>query len=237
MAGRIEVDGLRAYVSEPKQRSSGGVLVLPTIIGIEDHLRDVCGWINEAGLTALAWDPFSSYPADMPIAERFPIGREKLEDEPCRREQITWVDYMERELGLDRIGCIGFCLGGRMVFNLCAADHRLRACVASHPSIDAEPPARHLDAVSLAREVPCPVQVLYPGRDHVTNHDTFRALQDALESRSAPTNTQVFPDADHGFTEGFSQVSKIDRRDNPANPAAKALAWPQTAALFQATLT
>jgi carboxymethylenebutenolidase len=237
MAGFIETDGLRAYVSEPERRSRGGVLVLPAVVGIGDHIEDVCGWINKAGLTALAWDPYSACPADQPVEERYPIGLHKLEDEPCRREQIKLVDYMQKELGLDHIGTMGFCMGGRQVFNLCAADHRIRACVAYHPSIDAEPPARHLDAVALAREVPCPVQVMYPGRDHITSNATFKALREALESRSAPTFTYVFPDSDHGFTEGYSPVSKVDRRDNPANPAAKALAWPQTAALFQSCLS
>jgi carboxymethylenebutenolidase len=236
-AESITVNGLRAYVARPDQPSTGGVLVLPTIQGIEHHMQTVCGWINDAGLTALVWDPFSAYDADMPAEKRFPIGRDQLEDRPALQEQVRWVEYMHAELGLEKVGTIGFCLGGRMVFTLCAAEPRLKACVAYHPSIDNPPPARHLDAVTIAKDVPCPVQLLYPGQDRITKNATFQALRDSLEKRSVPSVVQLFPQADHGFTErGVSIVSGVDRGSNPANIEATRLAWPQTAALFQACL-
>ena len=234
---RITVDGLRGYVARPERTSRAGALVLPTIQGLEDHMEAVCGWLTSAGFTALVWDPFSAYDAAMPPAERFPIGRDKLEDAPAQREQLRWVDYMHGQLGLAKVGVIGFCLGGRMAFTLCAAEPRLKACVAYHPSIELPYPARHLDAIAAAREVRCPVQVLYPGRDQITHRPVFEALRDALESRPAPSAIHVYPDADHGFTEGFNIVSKVDRSKNPANVAAKALAWPQTVALFDACLS
>jgi carboxymethylenebutenolidase len=234
---RITLDGLRALVVSPEAPSKGGVLVLPTIQGIELHMATVCGWINEAGLTALVWDPFSAYDADMPVEQRFPIGRGKLEDGPALREQIRWVDYMHNDLGLENVGTMGFCLGGRMVFTLCAAEPRLKACVAYHPSIDSPPPARHLDAVDAAKNVGCPVQLLYPGRDRITSRETFMALRENLEKRPAPSIIQLFPEADHGFTErGVSIVSGVDRGANPANIEATKLGWPQTAAFFRACL-
>jgi len=232
----ITVDGLRAYVAQPEQQSRGGVLVLPTIQGIEEHLESVCGWLNDAGLTALAWDPFSAFDANLPVEERWPIGRNQLDDRPAHLEQLCWVGYMHEQLGIENVGVIGFCLGGRMALTLCAAEARLKACVAYHPSIDSPPPPRHLDAVAAAREIRCPVQILYPGRDHVTHHDTFHALRDALESRSEPTVIHLYPKAEHGFTEGFNVVSGVDRSANPANVTAKILSWPQTAAFFRACL-
>lgn len=232
----ITFEGLRAYLTQPLQPAKGGVLVLPTIQGIESHLECTCEWLNQAGMTALAWDPFSAYDPAMPVEQRWPIGRDQLDDRPVQREQLTWVRYMHEELGLEHVGVMGFCLGGRMALTLCAADPRQKACVAYHPSIELPHPARHLDAITAAREIPCPVQILYPGHDHVTRRETFLALRDALESRSAPTIIHVYPGADHGFTEGFNVVTATDRSLNPANLAAKAVAWPQTVALFRACL-
>lgn len=143
---------------------------------------------------------------------------------------------MHSDLGLENVGTIGFCLGGRMVFTLAAAEHRIKACVAYHPSIEMPHPDRHLDAIAAARDVECPVQVLYPGRDHITHRETFEALRGSLESRTQPTIIHVYPEADHGFTEGFNIVSKIDRSANPANVTAKNLGWAQTTAFFRACL-
>jgi carboxymethylenebutenolidase len=232
----VGIDGLRAYVAQPEQQGSAGVLVLPTIQGIEEHIEAICGWLNDAGLTALAWDPFSAFDANLPVQERWPIGRDQLDDRVGQREQLRWVRYMHEELTLANIGVLGFCLGGRMALTLCAAEPGLKACAAYHPSIEAHHPPRHLDAIAAAKKITCPVQVLYPGRDHVTTRATFEALREALESRSQPTTVQVYPDADHGFTEGFNIISGTDRAANPANVTAKALGWPQTAAFFNACL-
>jgi len=196
----LDMKGLRAYLVEPERKSTGGMLVLPTIQGVDPLLKDICGRIADAGLTALAWDPFSAYPLDTPQEDKPKIAQSKLEDEPTRREQMHWVGYMEQELGLENVGTIGFCMGGRMCCTLCAADTRVKACVTYYASIRVPtPPPQELDAVALATEVRCPVQCMYPTRDHVTSNETFYALRQSLESRNAPSFVQFFPNADHGF--------------------------------------
>lgn len=233
----LTVDGLKAYLAEPEQKSNAGVLVLPTIVGVQDHLKSVCGWLNDAGFTALAWDPFSSWDAAAPIPEKATWARTKLDDREAQKEHRRWLDYMYAELGLQKVGVIGFCLGGRQQLSLCAIEPRLHACAAYHPSINLPVPAEQLDAIALARDIPCPVQVLYPGQDHVTSRPIFEALRESLESRAnAPTITHVYPEADHGFTEGPSPLTGEDRSAKPANRAAHASAWSQTMALFRACL-
>lgn len=224
----ISVNGLRAHLVRV-QGGSAGVLLLPTVAGIDPQARQFCQRIADAGLTALAWDPFSAFDAGLSPDERRSIAFEKLEDSAALGEQSQWVTYMQQELRLDNIGVIGFCLGGRQAFSLCARDTRLKAGVAYHPSIRVPVGPNELDAVALARDVRCPVQVLYPGRDHITSHDTFAALREALESRPAPTITHVYPQAVHGFLDGT-------RQDDPGNSSATALAWPQTAAFLRACL-
>jgi carboxymethylenebutenolidase len=232
---RITVDGLRAYVTEPKHKTAGGVLVLPTIAGVDEHQEHVCHQLNEAGLLALVWDPFSAYDPEMPLKERLPIGKDKLEDAPCQREQRQWLSYMQEQLGCDSLGVIGFCLGGRMAFTLCAADQRLKACVAYHPSLSHPAPPHHLDAVGLAPEVRCPVQLIYPGQDHVTTRGTFDALREALESRQEPTTVHVYPTAGHGFLEPNDPWTG-NPRQNPGNAEATRLSWPQAEAFLRACL-
>src|SRR5262249_45316496 len=139
------------------------------------------------GFVALAWDPFSSSPTDLPVAERARLGR-ALDDSVAQASHLDWTDYMRFELGLERVGVLGFCLGGRMALTLCVAQTDLGVFVASPPSINDPRPPHHLPTLELVGEIACPVQVLYPGRDHVTRHATFLALRDALETRAAPTS-------------------------------------------------
>jgi dienelactone hydrolase len=85
-----------------------------------------------------------------------------------------------------------------------------------------------MDALALAPGIECPVQMLRPGKDHVTNPGTYDALTGALLKRSAPTTLQIYPAAEHGFM----------HRETPAeNAAATALASPQVVAFLKACLS
>ncbi len=222
----LVVDGLRAYLAQPEHSGSGGVLVLPTIAGNNQQLKEYCHWIAAEGFTALAWDPFSAYPADTAPDEFRRIALNDLKDEPAYAEQSRWLDYMQRELHVDNIAVMGFCLGGRMVFPISAREERIKLCIAYHPSISSP----QGDAVLKAPGVSCPALVHYPGKDHITSHETLAALRTALETRTAPTMVNVYPEAVHGFMDGA-------RQGDPANAAATALSWPITIASLRTCLT
>lgn len=227
----FEVDGLRAHIAEPEARTKAGVLMLSTIRGIDAELKQMCLTLAREGMTALAWDPFSAYPVDTPHQEKLDIARHVLEDEPTREEHRQWVRYMHEELRLERVGTMGFCMGGRACLLLAATEPRIQAVAAYYPSIT-EPikPPETLDPVVLARHVRCTVQLMYPKRDHVTSNETFGRLRASLEERSEPTIIQFFPEADHGFMDAVRQEQRAE------NIAAAKLAWPQTLAFLQAVL-
>src|SRR5207302_5740816 len=95
---------------------------------------------------------------------------------------------------------------------------------------DPRPPHHDEDAVALSRDIGCPVHVVYPGQDDVTKAATFYALQAALQAREAPTVTQLYPVAEHGFLD-------LARHPGEQNAAALHTAWPQTTAFLQTYLT
>jgi dienelactone hydrolase len=98
----------------------------------------------------------------------------------------------------------------------------------AYPSIENPRLAnQELDALALASDITCPVHVLRPGNDHVTNPETYEVLTKALLTRGAPTTLQVHPAAEHGF---------MHRKTPEANVAATALASPQVIAFLKACL-
>lgn len=196
---------------------------------------ELSGRLSAEGFTAVAWDPFSAFDSDLPSPQRVEIAR-ALVDTEALSEQQQWLSYMQEELDLRAIGVVGFCLGGRQALSLSASDERLRACVSYHPTIPDPLPAHFLDAVGRAPAIPCAVQLLLPGHDHITSHDTVRALRSSLEGRNAPTMTHLYPTAEHGFAVRYHPINGADLMAVPANREAFALGWPQTVAFLRACL-
>lgn len=211
----IDLDGASGYlVKAPKQRA--GVVLLPTIFGVNRFMRDYAEALAARGLTSLVWDP---YPGDdLPGSYEAALAKAgNLRDMPSLDGMSICVDYLLSEHRVDAVGAIGFCLGGRYVLLLGARESRLGAAVAVYPSIHSPKNANQdEDAVVRAGEIACPVQVLYPGKDRVTTNDIFYRLQETLERRPAPTSILLYPDADHGFM--HTAGTRNEEADRQARP-------------------
>jgi carboxymethylenebutenolidase len=219
-------DGLHARVAVPDGKSRFGVLLIPSAAGLNPFVDKVLAQLADEGFTALAWNPFTAYP-DLPPKERSRISETVLQDTDALREQGRWVDCLAGEMGAESIASIGFCMGGRMSLLLAAGDARIRAAVAYYPTMRDPRPANAVDPVGPAARIACPVQVHYPGLDHLTSRASFHRLRDALEARPAPAPSfmQVYPKAHHGFQSKTAEEDKDDA-------AAGAIAWPATLAFL-----
>lgn len=219
----LHVDGQRAIAFLPETRGSGGVLLLPTNAGPDRHNRKSAQLLAEAGLTTLLWDPYPGHELPPPD-ERSKLSA-AIDEDWAIQGQSHWLTYMASELGVERAGCLGFCMGGRMSLVLAAKDHRLAALVAYYPTIRRpQPPTQKYDALALAGEIRCPTTVVCPGQDHITTQDVYADLRQALSQREQPTTAQIYPDAGHGFI----QAGKPE-------PAVRT-SWPQSVAFLTSNL-
>ncbi len=224
------MDNLHAALCQPAGGAPAGLLLLPMVYGIEHKVLEYASWLADAGFAAVVWDPYSGREVPTGTPEDLAPFSRSLRDAAVRAEQERWLAYMQQELRLAQVGVIGWCMGGRYALLLAAHSRAVAACVAYYPSI-VDPPAPNYDEDAVARsgEIHCPVQVIYPGQDHVTHAGTFGALQAALQAREAPTATQLYPTADHGFLDPA-------RHPGAQNVAALGAAWPQTVAFLHAHL-
>ena len=148
-----------------------------------------------------------------------------LTDENVAGMVTAWLDMMLGELGLKSVAVLGFCIGGRFALLQAARDKRLKACAAAYPSIENPRLAnQEQDALALAAKIDCPVHLVRPGNDHVTNPETYETLTRALLTRSAPTTMQIHPAAEHGF---------MHARRRRRIVAARMLASPQAIAFLK----
>jgi len=220
-AEHVHIGGLRAYLARPLGGTDAGMLLLPMVTGIGEQVREYAADLASSGVTALVWDPWHGRSSDDTEPQRLAESMTDLRDEDCLAEMGILLDHARGELGLARVGVIGWCLGGRFALLLGARDPHIATVVAYHPSILVPAPDHHvLDAVDHAARITAPTMIVHAGADTVMTTETFAALQSALQSRSVgATVVHVYPGAAHGFSNRPRQV-------DPVNAAAWTLSWP-----------
>jgi carboxymethylenebutenolidase len=223
----IARDGLFGYLAQPEARGKAGVLIVPTIFGVNGFVRGYADGLARVGVTTAVCDLYSGLPLVTGYEESLARAR-KLDDELIETIIGQWLDHLQHEVALTSLGIIGFCLGGRIALLRASHDRRIKACAAVYPSIENPMlPNQSQDVLKLAANIRCPVHVCQPGIDHVASPETYRLLRDALLGRSAATVIQYYPEAEHGF---------MHRKEPAANPAATAIASPQVVAFLTACL-
>jgi carboxymethylenebutenolidase len=218
------VDGHVTHAERPR----GGVLMLPTITGVDAHMKDRARALAEAGFTAMIWNP---YPGETPPADTASAQPRaaKLND-GALDGMSACVGHLLDKLRLPTVAVMGFCLGGRYAVLLAAKDKRLVGCVPYYPSIRVPmSPNQTLDALALAADIACPVHLIHGTADQVFVHAVFLKLRDVLDARKVTTTVQVHPGAVHSFM-------RPDLHTQPANAEAARLSWPPVVAFLESCL-
>jgi carboxymethylenebutenolidase len=222
----INLDGASGYLTRAKSQRAG-VLMLPTIFGVNPFMKDYAASLATIGLTSLVWDPYPDQKLPANFDEAVTRGGQ-LRDQPSLDAMAICVDFLMGELRLDAVGTMGWCLGGRYCLLLAAREQRIGAVASIYPTIHSPREANQdEDVVSRAGEIACPVQLVYPGSDHLTSNETFQRLQQNLQRRDAGTVVQLYPKAGHGFWHNHE----------PENEIATKRTKPLVAAFLEAVLT
>ena len=215
------------YLAQPQGTARAGVLILPTIFGVNKFARGYADMLAGEGIVGAVWDINSGLPLTPDYEECLRRAR-TLTDEAVVAMMKTWADFLLGEIKLEKLGVAGFCIGGRFAFLQCATDKRLAACATAYPSIEHPRLANQsMDSLVLAADVACPALVIQPGKDHVSQPPTYAALKDSLLKRTAATVWHTYPVAEHGF---------MHRPEPAENREATTLAAPQMLAFLKAAL-
>lgn len=218
------VHGQIAHADKPR----GGIVLLPTIFGVDRFSQGRASLLAEAGYTTLIWNPYpgEGAPAEYPVAQA-KAGR--LSDEMVG-DMSACASHLLDALKLPRVAVLGFCLGGRYALLLAAADKRMAGCSAFYPSIREPMKSNEReDAVVRAAAIACPVHVAWGTADEVIVKPTFLRLRESLEKRNAATLTEMYPGAVHSFL-------RPDLQTVPANAAATRLSWPSALRFLETCL-
>jgi len=237
---RVEIptDGgtMGGYLARPTTGKHPGVLVFMEIFGINSHIRDVAQRIAREGYVALAPDYFHrtgpgvEYGYDEEGMERGMALLAALRADEMISDvnaAISWL-RTRADIQSDRIGAIGFCIGGHMAY-LSACETAV-SCVASFygGGIAApEGPGGAESTIGRTHKIKGRILCLFGANDGYIPPDQAEAIAAALEAAGVNHETVVYPGADHGFF--------CDQRDS-YQTAAAADAWDRVKALFAAEL-
>ena len=211
---------LMAYLARPRV---GGrlpaVMVQYENAGTNEHFRDITRRFAKNGYVSLHLDLLSREGGTANVPQN---QRGAVLGAPGAMEQ--WVSDWQAAMRYlrtlpfvagDRIGMIGFCFGGGVVYNMLVAEPTLHAAAPFYGF----PPAAGVDALSNARAA---TLVVYGANDQLTSN--IPTIEAALQTARVPHRTNVYPGAGHAF---FN-----DTRPNTYVESAATAAWRDTLAWF-----
>jgi carboxymethylenebutenolidase len=217
-----------AYLSLPEGGTGPGIVVLMEIFGVGPYIRRATERLAENGYVALAPDLYRRVEPGLVITDRTPAGvqeamqaMQRLDMDGAVEDAATALDYLRTlpEVAGHPSGVLGFCLGGRLAYEL-AAVAEPDASVCYYGSGIA-------DRIEAAAQIDCPTLF------HFGAEDTFIPLEAAervadLANEHPGWECHIQPDGGHAFDNHESEIFH--------RPEAAARAWEITRAFLERTL-
>ncbi len=206
---------LNGYLARPAGGTPApGVIVIQEWWGLNDHIKDVTRRFAAAGYVALAPDLYHGAVATEPDEARKLVMELDMAEAVAEIGQaIDWLLAQDYTQG-DKVGIVGFCMGGRLVLMTALDNDHLGAAVAFYGS-----PLTPEQAPG----VKAPLQGHYGAADGGIPVDAVEAMQTALNEAGITNEIYIYDGAPHAF---FNETRSSYR------PEAAAAAWERTLAWF-----
>jgi carboxymethylenebutenolidase len=182
---------MESFIAKPEGAGSfPAIIVIHEIFGLNDNIREIASQFAEKGYAALAVDLFSNRNRMVCIMQIMhgilirPLNNSVLDD------LKSTVAFLQKQPNVDvnRIGTVGFCMGGTYALQLAITDKGMKAASVFY---GANP--KSLEAVA---EV-CPIVGSYPDKDFTTK--AARELETKLTQYNVPHDIKFYDNTKHSF--------------------------------------
>jgi carboxymethylenebutenolidase len=179
------------YLARSTDGSGPGVIVLQEWWGLVGHITDVCDRFAAESFTALAPDLYrGTSTTDPDEAGTLMMALNIEETEKILRGAVDALIDDEATEG-EKVGVIGFCMGGQLALYAAAVNPKIGACVdfyGIHPKV--HPPLENLQA---------PVLGIFAEFDEYASHTAVNTLQAHLTNLDKQHEFHTYPGAHHAF--------------------------------------
>ena len=205
------------------------ILVAMEIFGLHEYIRDVTRRLAKLGAFAIAPDYYFRKGEDLTkiteVPKLMPIVNPKPDAELLSDLDAT-VAWAKAQGGdTSRLGIMGFCRGGRTVWEYAAHNKDLKAAVAFYGTV-VDPPAQKSvwpkSPTELAPEMKAPVLGLYGEADQGIPVAQVEAMQAALKSAGKTAEFKIYPGAPHGFHADYRASYRKEAAEDAWN---QMIAW------------
>jgi carboxymethylenebutenolidase len=206
----VELEGFFAAAAVPR----GAMLVIHENRGLNDHIRSVASRLAGDGYSALAIDLLSEEGGSENLAQGdVQAALSQASTERLVGDMKAGLDELARRAAGAKLGVIGFCFGGGMVWALLdAGDPRLAAAIPFYGPAPAAPDFSGNSAAVLG------VYAALDGRV-LASRPTAEA---ALTAAGLEHEIKVYPGVDHAF---FNDTGARYNAEQAAAAYADVLAW------------
>jgi carboxymethylenebutenolidase len=201
---KVADGAMPGYFARPNGKSNAPVvLVAMEIFGLHEYIKDVTRRLAKLGALAVAPDYYfrkGDLTKVTDIKELLPLVNAKSDAELLSDLDSTVAWAKSQGGDTSRLGIIGFCRGGRTVWEYAAHNAGLKAGVAFYgPPADPPSPLWPKSPTQLAPEMKAPVLGLYGEADTGIPVASVEALKAALAENKKTADFKIYPGAPHGF--------------------------------------
>ena len=218
------------YYAKPANAANPPViLVAMEIFGLHEYIKDVTRRLAKLGALAVAPDYYFRKGVDLTkmgsIQQIIPIVNSKPDGELFSDLDATLAWAKSQGGNTAAAGIMGFCRGGRTVWEYASHNGDLKAGVAFYGSLaDTETPTMPKNSLSVASAVKFPVLGLYGEADAGIPVAQVKDMEAKLKAAGKVAEFKLYPGAPHGF--------HADYRESYREDAAKD-AWNQMVSWFK----
>ena len=188
--------------------------------GLNDWVKEQAAKLAGQGYVALAVDLYRGKVADTPdLAHELMRG---VPEDRAARDLRAAFDFLAAQPNVkkDRIGSIGWCMGGGYALDAALAEPHLAAAVIHYGHLATEPAA--------LKKINAPILGIFGGQDRGIPVEDVKKFQQSLVQLGKKVEIKIYPDAGHAFE---NPNNKQGYRPDDASDA-----WQRTLDFLAATL-
>jgi len=167
------------------------IIVIHEYWGLNDWVKDQASKLADQGYEALAIDLYRGRVATTPdVAHELMRG---VPEDRAKRDLHAAFEFLQSQTNVkkDRIGAIGWCMGGGYSLDVALQEPTLAADVINYGHLATDP-----DAI---KKINAPILGLFGGQDRGITPDDVHKFEAAMKQQGKKIDVKIYDDAGHAF--------------------------------------